>query len=161
MFGVEVGAVDDGFGGTAGFFELEMFGLDGVFEGGEERFFELFEEEGEGAADNDSLGGLLVNDVEEAKGEASDEIFEVDVVEDEVLEGGDLVGLNEGFGGGKVFPFFSGAVKGIFDVTGLKSVGRFEEFAILGDAAADAGREGKVDGLAIFATGAGGFVESS
>lgn len=32
LFGVEVGAVDDGLGGAAGFFELEMCGVDGVFE---------------------------------------------------------------------------------------------------------------------------------
>ena len=46
-------------------------------------------------------------------------------------------------------------------LTWLKGVGRFEEFAVFGDAAADACGEGEIDGFAWFAAKAGGFVKSS
>ena len=75
-----------------------MFGLNGGFEGLKQGLFELFKEEGERTADDDGLGGFLVDNVEEAEREASDKVFEMKVVEDEILESGDLIGLDEGFG---------------------------------------------------------------
>ena len=77
------------------------------------------------------------------------------------MERRDAIGFNEGLGGGEVFPFLGGVFEGVFDVTWLKGVGRFEEFAVFGDAAADACGEGEIDGFAWFAAKAGGFVKSS
>lgn len=83
----------------------------------------------------------------------------MEVVKDEVLERGDLIGFNEGFGGSEVFPFARGALEGVFDVTGLEGVGGFEQVAAFGEAAADAGGESEVGRLAFFAAEARGFVE--
>jgi len=103
----------------------------------------------------------LTDDVEEAEREAGDEVFEANVVKDEVLEGGDVIGLDESFGGGKVFPLFGGVLIGVFDVARLEGVRSLEKLTVFGNTTADAGGEGKVDGLAFFTAEAGGFVESS
>ena len=151
MLGIEVGAIDDGLGGATSLEEPQMFGLNGGLEGLEQGLFELFKEEGERTADDDGLRGFLVDDIEEAERETSDKVFEMKVVEDEILESGDLIGLDEGFGRGEVFPFFRGVLIGVFDVAGLEGVGSFEKLAVFGDAAANAGGEGEIDGFAFFA----------
>ncbi len=72
-----------------------------------------------------------------------------------------MIGFDEGFGGGEIFPFFGGVFEGVFDVAGFEGVGGFEQVAVLGEATADAGGEGEVNGFAGFAAEAGGFVKSS
>ena len=70
-----------------------------------------------------------------------------------------MVGFDKCFGRGEIFPFFGLVLVSVFDVPWFESVGSFgEEFAVLGNAAADAGRESEINRLAGFATGASGFV---
>ena len=67
MFGVEISAVNDGFGGAASFFELELLGVDGVFEGSEEGLFDFLKEEGKRPADDDGFWRFLIDDVDKAE----------------------------------------------------------------------------------------------
>lgn len=118
------------------------------------------EEESERATDDEGFWRFAVDDIEETEGEASEEVFERDIVENEVLKCVDVVSFDECLGGGEVFPFLSLVFVGIFDVSWLESVGGFcEKFAVLSDAAADAGGKSEVDGLAGFSAEAGGLVE--
>ena len=125
LFRVEVGTVDGGIGGATSAFAFEEFVGGFGAETLEERFFEFLEEEGERAADDEEFGRFLFDDVEEAEGEASEEVFEGDVVENEILEGVAVVGFDESFGGGNIFPFEVLVVEGVFDVARFESVRGF------------------------------------
>lgn len=125
LFRIKVGAVDGGIGGAASLFKLEEFVAGFGAEFLEEGLFELLEKEGERTADDENFGGFLIDDVDETEGEAKEEVFERGVVENEVLNGIDVVGVDESFSGGEIFPFGGLVFEGVFDVPRFKSVGGF------------------------------------
>ena len=154
--GIEIASVDNRFEGARGRDEAgETFSFQRGTEiigeiGGETR-----EVESDGAADDDGGGGIFANKIGEAEGEAIGDGVE----RGGIAEFGDVGAkkATKSGGGGEVFPFFLAGIPGIEMMARLEAGRGGGDGAVEGEAGADAGREGQVEGKT--AVG-GGLVES-